>query len=511
MKSMHKSAVALLAAGALALTACGGGDSNGGDEGGELSSFTIMAPLFSTTPPEEGNPVEEALAEIAGVDLDIRWVPNSDYGDRINTVLAGDDIPHAVVIQQKTQAFVQSAEAGGFWDLTEYVRSGDYPGLVSENPEVEMNASVNGKVYGIYRARDVIRSQIVIRKDWLENLGLEVPTTTDELREVARAFTEDDPDGNGQDDTYGIIIPSWSGIGNGSPYDAFDVWFGSGNLWVEQDGELIPSFTTPEWKQAQDYARDLIQSGYVNADYATFDGANWNTPFLNGEGGIIIDVSSRGPQIINLFRENDESTYDQYVEIAGAVEGPNGHFAMPTPGYAGFIAIPKDQVPTEEELKQVLQILSDWNSEEAQILMNNGIEGLNFEVEDGYAVTNPDEQALTDHVTGAYAQLGMNVSGYKAYSAAPQTDYDREMLEKRRALEAADLERAVFNPAAAFVSETYMSRGTQLDNIISDARIQYAAGQIDEAGLQAAIDQWHASGGNEVIAEMNELYAALDD
>ena len=49
---------------------------------------------------------------------------------------------------------------------------------------------------------------IVIRKDWLDNLGLEVPTTPEELLAVAEAFTYDDPDGNGVDDTYAINITS---------------------------------------------------------------------------------------------------------------------------------------------------------------------------------------------------------------------------------------------------------------------------------------------------------------
>ena len=46
-----------------------------------------------------------------------------------------------------------------------------------------------------------------IRTDWLDNLGLKAPTTMDELLEVARAFRYDDPDGNGQDDTWGIGFP----------------------------------------------------------------------------------------------------------------------------------------------------------------------------------------------------------------------------------------------------------------------------------------------------------------
>ena len=45
----------------------------------------------------------------------------------------------------------------------------------------------------------------MIRQDWLDNLGLDMPETFEEFKEVMRAFTEDDPDGNGVDDTYGFV------------------------------------------------------------------------------------------------------------------------------------------------------------------------------------------------------------------------------------------------------------------------------------------------------------------
>ncbi|WP_035737727.1 extracellular solute-binding protein [Glycomyces arizonensis] len=498
--------VAVLLSGSLVLAGC----SDDGESGDPLETLDIMAPYFSATPPEEDDPIDEALSEIAGVDLSVQWVPNSDYGAKTNTVLAGDDIPDVMVIQGKDQAFVQTAEAGGFWDLTDYLASGDYPNLVTENPEVQEASSVNGKVYGVYRARDVIRHSVIIRQDWLENLGLELPETTDDLMEIARAFTEDDPDGNGEDDTYGMINIAWSGLGNGSPYDAIEVWHGAGNLWRDEGGELVPSFTTDEWKQALGYERELIQNGYVNPDYATLDGAKWNEPFLNGEGGIIIDVQSRAAQLVDLFKEQDPENYDQYVALAGQLDGPNGTYAMPTAGYSGFLAIPRSGVQTEEQLKEVLTVLDKLNTKDAQVLMNNGIEGDNFTVEDGYSVDNPDRQDFTDQVTGAWAQLGMNVAGYEAYKAKPESEYDEQIAQLRLELQAEDLENAVFNPAASLVSPTYTTNGAQLDTIITDARIQYIAGQIDDAGLQDAIDQWYASGGEDVITEINDLYAELD-
>jgi putative aldouronate transport system substrate-binding protein len=495
--------LAFLAIGSLALTACSDGGAGSGEP---LESLDIMAPFFSPVPPEEDDPIDKALSDLAGLDLSVQWVPNSDYGAKTNTVLAGDDIPDVMVIQGKDQAFVQTAEAGGFWDLTEQLASGDYPNLVTENPEVQEASSVNGKVYGVYRARDVIRHSVIIRQDWLDNLGLALPETTDDLYEIARAFTEDDPDGNGENDTYGMINPAWGGIGNGSPYDAMEVWHGSGNLWRDVNGELVPAFTTPEWNQALQYERDLVANGYVNPDYATMDPATWNEPFLNGQGGIIIDVQSRAAELAKLFKEQDPENFDQYVGLAGQLEGPNGTFAMPTSGYSGFLAIPRSGVQTEEQLKQVLTALNELNSTEAQNLMNHGIEGDNFTVEDGAAVFDPAKQDFTDQVTGAWAQLGMNVAGYNAYPIKQASEYEETLYQLRLDLQAEDLANAVFNPAAGFVSPTYTTSGAQLDTIIADARIQYIAGQIDEAGLQEAIDTWRSSGGDDVIQEINDLY-----
>lgn len=519
MRYRHTTAVATAVAGALVLAACGGGNGNGngGGESGEaggngepasLDALTIMAPFFSPTAPEPGGEIEEALSDLAGVDLNMRWVPNSNYGDQTNVVLASDDIPDVMVIQDKSQGFIQTAEAGGFWELTDYLASGDFPNLVTENPEVQEASGVNGQVYGIYRARDVIRHSIILRADWMENLGLEDPETLDDLAEIARAFTEDDPDGNGADDTYGLIVPEWpAAVGTGSPWDAIDIWHGSGNVWRDDGGELTATWTTDEWRDSLRFQRDLIDSGYVNPDFATMPPEDWNQRFMNGDGGIIIDVQSRAAELINLYRQNDPDDFDSYVRLVGQVEGPNGKFSLPTAGYAGFLAVPRSSIETEEELLAVLQVLNDLNSPEAQILMNNGMEGHNFEVQDGFAVNDPEMQEFTDFVTGAWAQLGMNVAGYHAYSPLPQTDYDVEILELREELQERDLQDAVFNPALGLISETYVTNATQLDTLIADARIQYLAGQIDEAGMDEAVERWRSSGGDQVDTEVNELYS----
>jgi putative aldouronate transport system substrate-binding protein len=485
------------------LAGCGGSGPKS-----DPDAISMMVPFLETQPPSNDNEIVKRLADITGKKLDITWVPNSSYEDKTNITLAGDDVPQVMVIQGKSAGFVKSAQAGTFWDLTDKLK--DYPNLTTTSPAIQKNSSVNGKVYGIYRARDAMRAAVIVRKDWLDKLGLPMPKTTEDLYTVAKAFTEKDPDGNGKNDTTGLTIPKWPGsIGSNSPYDVMETWYGAGNRWTEQDGKLIPSFKTEEFVQANTFMKKMVDEGLVNKDYATLDSAKWNEPFFNGKSGIIIDVHSRAQVLITLFKQQDPKGFAKYVDVTGNLVGPDGTLhAHPTDGYSGFLAIPKVQVRTEDDLKNVLTFLDKLNSKDAAITINNGIEGKNFTVADNLAVAaeqTPENKVLNDAVK-SYSQIGTNVAGQQFYNPKQPSTYEQQMFDKRKKIEASDLKSAVLNPAAPFVSKTYVTKGAQLDNIISDARIKFIAGQIDEAGLRKAIKLWETSGGNDIEAEINELH-----
>jgi len=502
--------LAIAAAGAVALAGCSGSSQSGATATpAKLTSLSIMAPFLSTNAPAAGNQIGTAIDKALGVDLKINWVPNASYEDKTNITLAGSDIPQVMVIQGKSPGFVKNAQAGAFWDLTNYLK--DYPNLKTKTPAVQAASSVNGKVYGIYRARDAMREGVIIRKDWLAKLGLSVPKTVDDLYKVAKAFTDGDPDGNGVKDTYGIIIPKWpGGLGTNSPYDAIETWFGAGNTWKKTSkGSLEPSFMQPEWLKAVDFEKKLVTEGLVNPDYATMDSAKWNEPFLNGKGGIILDVQSRGAQLMGLLKQKDPAHFQDYIDIGGNLESPSGSlYALPTTGYSGFLAIPKAQVKTEAQLRSVLAVLDKMNTPALGKLLNNGIEGVTYTESGGLAAAVPNvPKDLTDAV-GSYAQLGTAVSGYYGLPPKQASDYEQKMYDKRIKIQDSDLKSAVFNPAAPYVSATYTAQGAQLDTIMADARIQYLAGQIDAKGLKDAIARWRSSGGDAVISEINKLYKA---
>ena len=115
-----------------------------------------------------------------------------------------------------------------------------------------------------------------IRDDWLEAVGMAAPTTLDELREVLRAFTEEDPDGDGQANTWGapgtisednlFRMVLWSyGIGHtghGQPGREFP----TGYWTVDADGELVNSVITENYRDALKYWQGLWDAGYLHPD-----------------------------------------------------------------------------------------------------------------------------------------------------------------------------------------------------------------------------------------------------
>ncbi|WP_084129049.1 extracellular solute-binding protein [Demequina sp. NBRC 110055] len=504
-----------IGSGLLATTALAGCSGDAAEESkyfdadGNLTMLDIMVEFYTDAAPDPEGDLHQALEELAGVDLDITWVPNSNYADKVATTLASGDIPAVMAVPQKTSAFVQNAEAGGFWDITDQIA--DYPNLQPYDDDVFANTLVNGVSYGIMRWRDPMRTTVTYRADWLENLGLEVPETVEDLWAVSEAFTHDDPDGNGEDDTYGLIFSNWSDLNTGTPFDALQTWYGAPNGWGVIDGTVTPDVVTDQFLEANTALREAYADGQVNQDFPTLDSANWNDPFFNGQGGIIIGSGSTAKGLLGLFKESDPDNYGDYVTISGSLAAADGELhALPTTGSDGVMAISKSAITTEEQLDKVLEVLDKLNSEEAQRLMVNGIEGVSYEVVDGFSqpITDTPEGETMNADTSAFGLVNMAQNGRKFYVKAPDGEADKALVSEQIDIMAHDLDYAVPNVGLAYVTPTQADKQTQLANIIIDARTKYVVGQIDEAGFRAEIQRWLDEGGQQIVDELNEAYSA---
>lgn len=185
-------------------------------------------------------------------------MPNASYADKFNITLASGKLPDIMYVGDvKASSFVNAARSGAFWEVGPYLK--DYPNLSGAKEVILNNSAIDGKNYGIYRGRALGRNGVVFRKDWMEKLGLETPKTVDDFYNMLRAFKEQDPDGNGQADTYGMVLVKWTGQW-ASGFDTMKLWFGAPNKWGVQEGKLVPEHEYPGYLEALKFMKSFTTS-----------------------------------------------------------------------------------------------------------------------------------------------------------------------------------------------------------------------------------------------------------
>lgn len=478
----------------------------------ERQKVTFMTVDFNAGQSNTGEYAEQILNTIedtANVDLEIEWVLNDVLTEKITLAMANPStmpmiITHGGAI---TGNIVSAAKAGAFVDLNDYIWDSEkYPNLSQMNKSVAESLSVDGKLIAIPRTRDIGRYGLSYRQDWADKVGItEEPKTVDDVYDMLYKFTYEDPDGNGVDDTYGMEMTSYTG-----PFDIIQTWFGCGNGWAEVDGKLVPVHMQSEYMDALNWIKKVYDDGLMPADWAVRTTDTWSNGCKTGESGVYIDVMDGGRRIWDYFVA--EATYTPSVvnpdepasmNLLGAVNGKT----LATSGYNGYFTLSASTCDTPEKIEAALTLLDKLNDNDTRLLVEYGIEGVNWEKgEDGSLVDLDTENV---ELSNNYAGLNQMLAYLPRYDLTP-SPAKNERTQAQADVYVENEKYAVFNPALSYLanSATYADIGATLDEILTQARTQYICGEIDEAGLQAAWDNWLNQGGQTIIDEVNEQYAA---
>ena len=218
---------------------------------GERQTITFSVIDVNAGSNNVGEYAEQILNQIkdyTNVNVELTWVANDALADKNALYLTNPGtMPHIITWGGTVTAnVVEAAKQGAFVDLNEYVwDSAKYPNLSGMSKEVAANLTVDGKLIAIPRTRVVGRNGLSYRTDWFEKLkdeyNLTEPNTPEAVKEMLKAFTYGDPDGNGVDDTIGMEMTKHTG-----PFDIIQTWFGCGNGWAEVDGQLVPVWMRSE-------------------------------------------------------------------------------------------------------------------------------------------------------------------------------------------------------------------------------------------------------------------------
>lgn len=209
------------------------------------------------------------------------WSASGDaFTQKKKACIASGEIPD--LMQVDMNEYYALVKTGLLADLTDELTGGPHPSLqglyaLGDNRALD-TLRVNGRIYGIPEvAMNFDGSPLVwIRQDWMDKLGLEEPKCYADLEAIALAFMENDMDGNGKDDAYGIpVLPDFSASygGSGNMCDLFlNVGGAALGLWQKQDdGTVIYGSLMDGAKKALNMLNDWYQKGIIPSDFATWN------------------------------------------------------------------------------------------------------------------------------------------------------------------------------------------------------------------------------------------------
>lgn len=178
----------------------------------------------------------------------------------------------------------------------------------------------DGQYYGVPTSAHTYA--LFIRKDWREKLGMAQPQTWQELKELAHAFTFNDPDGNGKNDTYGFIIPASVTRGYASSFTSSYLWQAGGDFIREVGaGKFKGALDEPEAAIALEFLRSMVCERIVQPGAINATTADANPSFRSGQTGMY----SSGPYHIPLF---DKEPGKGAIEVIPPPSGPAGRTSM---------------------------------------------------------------------------------------------------------------------------------------------------------------------------------------
>lgn len=474
------------------LTACGQSKKPEAGNAAETTSLSLVVSQIGEIP-AKNNEIEKAIEAYTNTDLQIQWIPFSAYDEKVKVMIASGELPKLIKLSY-TPTIIATLKAGQFWEIGPYLK--DYKNLSAPNKQYYENIAVGGKIYGVPMYRPLGRASVQYRKDWFDSLGLKPPKTLDDWYEVIKALTLGDPDKNGKNDTYGMMLEKRYNQDVSSTLTRFSVSQGGPNKWKVENGRFTPEFITEPFFETMKLFKRLYQEKLMNQDFAIVDVTETTKLYESGRVGIQVVGGNAQSWQDKLVKAVPSAVVD-----AAPLEGPGGIRLPGEPGNVGFLAIPKDTVKTEAEMIKILAFLDKLLEPAVQTVLSRGIQNKHW-IDKGDYMEVIDRELDLKEVKPLRDSLPYLGESNPALKPVRQPD----LYRKNQQINKSNEQYIIPNPALTLESETYAERGMELEVMITDAQTKFIMGKIDEAGWKAEIDKWSKAGGDQMIREYEAAY-----
>lgn len=438
--------------------------------------------------------IRQEMQKRTGFEFYIEGYSGDDYKTKLQLLLASGEYPD--IWTGTIKDVVQWKEAGVILPLSdlfdEYGK--DLKNFMHDKAidAYTIDDQLWGMSWGYDKSNPIsspISNGMFIRKDWLDNLGLNMPETLDDYYEILKAFTNNDPDGNGKKDTYGLTGQK---IGFGHVYNAFGVNKGD---WFEREGKLVIGEMTEEFKEAVLTLRKWYEEGLIDPEFPIYTKSQQLDEKLIG--GIVgssfshIWYTDSIWRLETALRKNNPN--GNFVMVP-ALEGPYGDRGYACPSYVNTALVISAKC---EQPELAIQFLNSLAQDENYLVPHWGIEGEHWKWTDD---TKSDVEFIDD----------WNVASKKFAIGIGNPNRIYRIEDRRHSTQ--DIKDAINVVSKYLLTNEFegyvpaMVDYKQLETIVDEAVIKVILGQSPVEELDKMQERWYREGGKVLTEQVNEAW-----
>ncbi|THF74069.1 extracellular solute-binding protein [Cohnella fermenti] len=463
---------------------------------------------------------------VLGVKIAYDWTAKGElYNQKLGVAIASGTIPD--VIKVNAQQLRQLSNAGMIEDLTtvydRFATAFTKQTLGEEGNGPFEAATLDGKLMALPDTSSSIERAnfLWIRTDWLETLGLEPPRTIADVLAISKAFADEDPDRNGQDDTYGLAATSYlfdpvAGVhGFMAGYGAYP------KLWLpDESGKLVFGGIQPEVKTALLQLQELYRDGQIDPEFGIKDGAKVRDDTAAGKYGLLYGEQWSSFWVQASVEKNAKAKWQAFPIVSETDELPMVPLSFSTDK---FYAVKKGYEHPEAIVKLInLHLEKNWGETadyETYYSTPQPVWGLSP------VAPYPAKKNLEAYRQLAQARSTGDESGLKAEARAILQNIETYRSGGSRKMDGWGWDRTYGADGAFAILDEYEKNGqllyesfvggptptmiekkTILDNLLNDTYINIILGRPIEE-FDRFVDEWRRLGGDLITAEVNEWYA----
>lgn len=489
---------------------------------------------FYQTAPIAKDPIMKKYWEDKfNVEFDIWDIDQSKRDEILNLKMASGNIPDVYIAANPVamEKYVKQDVAGEIpFDVLKKYAPNVYNYYEKEAPGALQFGTVDGKLYGLpeYTENPLAKNPVVWRGDWLKNVGIaKVPDTLQEFETAIYKFTNEDPDKNGKQDTYGLSKTALSVVFGAFGYipPRFIADTKDAN-WNVRDGKMVYAAVQPEMKDALKLMQKWYKDKVIDPEFITGEnqGGYWGLShaFINGRIGVsshgqlyhwqpkFYEDGKPGQNIEEMAKINPKAVDE--IQIGNPPVGPTGKrgsWANPTIKPARhMISKAFDKEP--DKLGKLLQIFEYvYASPENYTIAQNGVQGPNWNYAEKKAL-NGKIYRVTDFVGDfkdaknrnanfAHTALTIFSPKVKPENAGPDAEWGLKVE--------GDKYRNTNELFVALASEGKYK--AELDKIVDEAYINIITGAKPVEYFDEFVANWRKAGGEVLEKEANDWYKSV--